>query len=196
MSIHILNRNLWAGNKTLNAGLKGTGKTFLAKNVAKLFKTVVYSPHRDEWIGKKSKALYFKHEDFINDFPFFCAMVKRWAIEGKINMVIVDEADLLFKSHFDVSPQLKDLVINHRHWGKPPGLGLIFCTKRPQNLPTQVYGEFENLVLFSVESPQAIELLERYYLGLGDMVRNLDYGSHEFVLKRIGKTPVVMRLEV
>ena len=198
----ILSRELWAGNKTLNSGLKGTGKTELAKAIKKLFKTAVYTPHkkeREEWL--KLGALVFKPDDYVKDFPFFCRVVIKLAYKNKINLFIVDDADMLFKSHFDVEPALKDIMVNQGHMsleGRPknPGLALIFCTKRPQNLPTQVYGEFENLCLFFVESPQARELLNRYYEGLGDMVANLDYDSHEFVLKRVGKPPIILRLEL
>lgn len=188
----LMSRAFFQPKKSLLAGISGCGKTFACKAISKLFdRVLVYTPHREEWV--ETGALVITTPDFIGEFPFWCRMATDMAKKNLIDLFIVDEADLLFKSHFDVSLGLKEIIINHRHYGKA-GLTLLFVTKRPQNLPTQVYGEFEILMLFSIDSPQVIDLLNKYIEGLGDMVAKLPYRSYQFVLKHIGQPIKVMKI--
>ena len=124
--------------------------------------------------------------DFVGDFPFWCAQVKRFTDRHIVDAFIIDDADLLFKTHFDVNPQLQDLVINNRHYG----LTLIFVSRRPQDIPTRIYGICEILCLFAIDSPHVIKLLNDYSDGLGDRVRELDPRSHDFIYKHSGLPPV------
>jgi chromosomal replication initiation ATPase DnaA len=174
-----LSRNYLANKKILIAGIQGSGKTYLARAISRLFPTLVYTPHLDEW--RNEKVLAVKTNDFINEFPSWCEFFK----VSKLKLLIADEADLLFRHHFDVSPSVKDLVINHRHYGKT----LCFITRRIQDIPAKLYGQFEILCLFTIESPQAIDLLNKYYPNLGEMVKQIPYGSHQFLLKHIGRPP-------
>lgn len=183
----IFNRAVFENKKCLNIGLAGTGKTFLAKVISQMFKTVVYTPHPEEW--KDTNALIFLVEtDYITDFSFWCEQVKR--MKGAVELFIIDEMDLLFKSQFDVPDPLKDLIINHRHYN----LALLGISKRPQNIPTQVYGEFEIICAFSIDSPQVQDLFNRYEKDLGDLVASLPYKSYKFAFKHIGQPTRVLKV--
>jgi len=174
--------------KVLVAGLQGSGKTYLAKKIIKDsgLRTLVYTPHGDEW-DKSDDVYLVKPDDFINDFEEWCKFVKVNAEEGKISCFMIDELDLIFKHHFDSSPVFRDLVINHRHYD----LRIIGVTRRIQDIPTNIYNTFEVLCLFKIEAPQVKDLLNRYHEGLGDMVYNLDFEKHEFVVKKIGQAPKI-----
>jgi len=175
-------RRFLQNKKILIAGIQGSGKTYLARQLAKTMLTMVYTPHWGEWLN--DKVVLIKTDDFVANFPLWCQIFKT----SKCEMLVVDEADLLFTKHWETNNAVRDLVINHRHYGK----SLVFVTRRPQDIPANLYGTFEILCLFSIESPQVIILLNRYYAGLGDMVKNLPYGSHQFVFKQIGGEPKVM----
>lgn len=182
MKINIQNK------KVLIAGIQGSGKTYLARHMIRDFKAMAYVANQSDW--KNENIILTNPNDFVGEFPFWCKMAKSFALKRKINLFIADDIDTLFKSHFDTSPELRDIVINHRHYG----LTLIFITHRIQDVPAKIYGQFEILCLFSMESPQAIDLMNRYYEGLGDMVRSLPYGSHEFIYKHIGMPPRKMMI--
>ena len=67
-------------------------------------------------------------------------------------------------------------------------------TRRPQDLSTRVYEQCEILCLFPIDAPNAIAKYEEYSQGLGEAVKNLGYGSHDFILKFIGQPPVVAKV--
>jgi len=176
-----------SNKKMLIAGVQGTGKTYLAKNIARHYKTVVYSPHTYEW--KNENVLLWESEDYKRELGFFCTYIKEQG--QKYELVIFDEADLLFNSNFDTVPEIKDMVVNHRH--PPYRKAIIFATRRMQDIPTRFYGTCEYLALFANESPQVRQLLNKYNDGLGDMVASIPFGSHQFVLKKIGERPRLMK---
>ncbi|MEM5867226.1 MAG: ATP-binding protein [Candidatus Aenigmatarchaeota archaeon] len=170
--------------KMLIAGIQGTGKTYLAKFLSKPFKTMVYTPYLEEW--KDEKVVLVRYKDFVQDYPFWCSQAIKFAKAKKINLFITDDADILFRHHFDTSQELREMVIGHRHYG----LALIFVTRRIQDIPTRIYGIMEFFALFTIEEPNAIAKLNQFYDGLGDLVKSLPYKSYQFILKEIGKKPV------
>jgi len=184
-----LNKSDLKNKKMLIAGLTGCGKTELAKFISRNFRTVVYTPHAHEW---ESENVFLYKGDFINDFPIFMQKCISWGKKKEIDFVIVDEADMLFNSKSNISDSIKDLLINHRHYN----LGLIMITRRPQNLPTQIYEEFHKLFLFSFESPNVIKKLNSIYEDLGETVKTLPFDSHKFVLKSVGCNPTISKIQL
>ena len=181
--------------KLLLAGLQDQGKTYLARYISRFFKTMLYTSHyktgdKDYAMWRGEKVIIPRTSDFVREFPFWCVIAKRLALLNKINCFIVDDCDLLFETHFTSIPQLNDLVINCAHYG----LTLIFTTRRPQDLATRVYEQCEILCLFPIDAPNAIAKYEEYSQGLGEVVKNLGYGSHDFILKFIGQPPVIARV--
>ncbi|MHA1865001.1 MAG: ATP-binding protein [Candidatus Heimdallarchaeaceae archaeon] len=174
--------------KILIAGIQGSGKTYLAKHLSRFFKTCVYTPHSNEWI--KEDVILLKHNNFVKDFDFFCGLVKKLALKNAVNCFVIDEIDVIFRNHLDIKPNFSDLIANHRHYN----LTIMMITRRPQDIPTRYYSMCEVLCLFKSESPQVKDLLNRFYEGLGDLVFNLDYQSHQFALKLLGEKPVVVKI--
>lgn len=173
-----ISRSYLANKKILVCGIQGSGKTYLAKWFSRMFQnqTAVYTPHVDEWANEK--VVVFMPKDFIAEMPVWISVFKK----SKLRFLVIDEADLLFKHHFDTNEEIRDLVINHRHYQKT----LCFITRRPQDIPARLYGTFEILCIFTIDSPQVVELLNRWHENLGEMARNLPYGSYQFILKHIG----------
>ncbi len=188
------NLSYWQEKKVLWAGLPKSGKSWGCREVSRFFKPLVYTAHyvkgdRDYNLWNRENVIVPTGFNFVKDFPFMCTLVKRLAQQGIIDLFIIDDADNLFKHHFDTCTQLQDLMINHTHWG----LTIFLVTRRPQSLPTDVYGQCEILALFSIESPQAIKLMNQYYEGLGDRVKELKYGAHDCWIKHVGSPPVKAR---
>jgi len=179
------------GKKILIAGIHGSGKTILAKDISKGFKTAVYTPYPEEW--KHEPVLLFEFTDFVNDFPLICRKIKQLALEKKITLFIVDDADILFKTHFDVKQSVREMVISHRHWNN---LSLAFVTRRIQDIPAKIYGVCEFKALYTIDSPQAIDLLNKMHEELGDKVKAIPYESYNFYLKKIGEEPRLMKVEL
>lgn len=183
-----LNVSKLVGKKLLIGGIQGTGKTYLARKLAKNFKCMVYTPHMDEW--SKENVYLVRPTDFVSEFPQWCKLAKAYAEKGVIDCFVIDECDLLWKSHFDSSYEFKDVIINHRHFGKK-GLAIFAMTRRIQDIPAAYYGTFENMALFFIESPQTTRLLDEYAAELGQKVKGLNYDRHEFILKMLGQEPII-----
>ncbi len=192
-----LNREDLKGKKITIMGLTGTGKTTLAKYIAKKFKTLVYTPHitkigdqiKSEW-DKENVFLYYP-ENFYDDFPIVCDFVKKKANEGKIDLFVIDEFDMLYRNNFQVDQSFIDLSINHRHYGN---LSILAITRRPQNIPTTFFEECHFLFIFGIESPNVVQKLNSIYPKLGDMARSLT--GHDFIVKERGKEPFITRLKL
>lgn len=175
--------------KILLSGLTGTGKTEAAKYIARFYKTVVYTPHREEW---RKENVYIYKGNFLKDIDYFMLQCKNWGKKKLIQMVIIDDSDLLMSNKDKIGEAFKDILINHRHYN----LSLIMMTRRPQNLPTQIYEEFHYMLLFPFESPNVTKKLDTIYDGLGEMVKKLNFKDHKFILKTIGEPPVISKIKL
>ena len=169
-------------------GIQGSGKTYLAKYISQSYKSFVYSPHYKEWDDTKVYAYAIDSvKQFITDFPSMCAKIKELALSGKINMFIIDEADLLFKSNYDINDALNDLVLSHRHYG----LALMFITRRPQDIPTKIMETCHFIFAFALEGDNAIKKLNNIRSGFGESVKTLKDNEFKFYIKEIGKEPIL-----
>ena len=181
-----------SNKKMLISGIQGTGKTYLAKRLTENRNTLVYTIHKDDIAMYWNTDNYIVADvnDYVKEFDFWCNVAIKLAKKRKVSTFIIDDADLLFRSNYDMSSNFRDIIANHRHYG----LTIILITRRLQDIPTRFYGSCEFLALFFNESPQVRDLLNRYYENLGDMVANLNCANYEFILKEIGKSPRTVKV--
>lgn len=162
--------------RVLICGIQGSGKTTLTRWIMRKYfpyQALVYSPYPDEW---KDEPVYFaQSKDFINGFPFWVSHFMKL----KLKTLVVDDADLLFKTHFDTCLPLRQLIISHRHLTPPRSIFLI--TRRPQDLPTRIYSLCDVLILFHLDAPQAVNLFNSWCSGLGDEMAQLQ--NHDFIIR-------------
>jgi hypothetical protein len=186
-------------HKTCVFGVQESGKTYWMKQHYKSFKkAIVYIVNLDDgWT--KHKDLYVWQADMAQldkDFELFIKQARQWAIEGKIDAIIIDEADLFFRSNWDIGGPFLDLVLNHRHRG-PNGVGLCFLTRRPQDIPTKIVESSRHLIVFKLEGANAIERFRQIHVDLPALIEGLTYGpdsgSYDFVYKRLGAAPIVIK---
>lgn len=187
MNLNLLRKNM------LVAGSHQSGKTHLVKHIINEgnYRALVFSPYAEEW--EDQNVFYVETKNHVKDFPFWCNKIMEMANNDKINLAVFDDSDMLFRHHMDTSNALRQMVTGNSHMGSK-GLGLMWVTKRPQDIPARIYGVCQILALFSIESPQVKELLNRQYKGLGDLVISIPYGSYKFAYKEIGKAPVVTKV--
>ena len=69
-------------------------------------------------------------------------------------------------------------------------------TRRPQNLPTQIYEEFHHMILFSFESPNVTKKLNAMYKDLGEMTKRLKFNEHKFIIKTVGEAPIISKIHL
>lgn len=181
--------------KTCIFGIQGSGKTFFAKQMYPVFKKPIIYMVNDDDDWQKLKGLYIWKADRKNvkeDFGVFIRKAHEWAMEGKIDAIIIDEADLFFANNYDLKPpQFLDLILNHRHIPSGKGTALWFLTRRPQDIPTKIVESCKNLIIFKLEGANAIQRFKEIHPLLPEAVERLEYHKHNFVVKELGKEPYI-----
>ena len=61
----------------------------------------------------------------------------RLAKTGKIDVILIDEADMFFKNNHNIKEGATDLFANHRHYPEGRGVTIILMSRRPQDIPTR-----------------------------------------------------------
>lgn len=187
----LIKKSTFKDKKLIISGLQGSGKTYLSRQLLKNFKVLVMSLNKDdkEYWKKQKNILVVEDNDLIKNFEYWLKKAKILSEKKIINCVFIDDADVFFKSHMDTNSTIRDLWSNHRHYG----LTLIMVSHRLQDIPARLYGQLENLILFTIDNPQTVDLLNKFYKGLGDLVKGLPFKSYKFVLKEIGKAPKILK---
>ncbi len=188
----IINKSVFDNKKTIIAGIQGSGKTYLAKEILKNYKAMVLTLNKDDisnYFNNKNNLLIVDDKELIKNFEYWLIKAKEASKKKIINCIFIDDADVFFKNHMDTNPTLRDIWANHRHYG----LTLIMVSHRLQDIPARLYGQVENFILFTIESPHTKELLNKYYLNLGELVSKLPFKSWKFILKTIGKPPHILK---
>ena len=175
--------------KILICGIQQSGKTFFANWITKQFgvKAIVYAIHPEDF--KDSPAMIYAGNSSKETLNKFCKSVKQLAILEKINMFIVDEADLFFTSNFDMAviPELHDLILNHAHYN----LSLVFITRRPQDIPTKIAESCHHIIIFKLEGDNAIKKFKEIDPRMLPLIENLKYQDYRFIIKSIGEIPYI-----
>ena len=178
----------FSNQKVIICGLQGSGKTTLAKKMVMNKRAMVYTPHLDEWEDMPNNIILYKHKNFYSDIEDFLRLAKKLGKEHKIDGIVIDEFDMIFKSNYDVNKIdiMNDIVLNHRHYN----IFLIGITRRPQDIPAKIFESSKYIISFALQSPNAIKKFNEIYPGMGEMIKNLDFYKREFVLKEIAKEPL------
>jgi DNA helicase HerA-like ATPase len=175
--------------KILICGIQGSGKTYFANSLTKSFgvHAFVYAIHPEDF--KDSPALVYSGNGLKENLNKICGYVKEMAVKEKVNMFIIDEADLFFTSNFDLAsmPILHDLILNHRHYG----LTLIFATRRPQDIPTKIVESCHHIIIFKLEGENAIKKFKEIDAEILPLMENLKYLDYRFIIKSIGDKPYI-----
>lgn len=167
-------------------GIQGSGKTVFVKNLIRAFHyPLVYAVHLEDF--EKSKAMVYHVKNYsLEHLNNFCKQVKQLAIKKECDLFIIDEADMFFRTNFELPDGIMDLILNHRHYG----LTLCFVSRRPQDIPTRITESTYWTVVYKLEGRNALERLRQIDEDLSKLVEQLDYRKYEYVIKEIGKPPV------
>ncbi len=190
-----LTKKIFENKKTIISGIQASGKTFLAKELLKNFKAVVFTLNKDDvknYFITKKNLLIIDDKDIIKNFEYWLKKCKEWSEENKIDCIFIDDADVFFKNHMDTNATLRDIWSNHRHYK----LTLFLVSHRLQDIPARLYGQVENFILFTIESPHTKDLLNKFYPNLGNVVCSLPFKSYKFVLKIIGQPPKILKYSI
>lgn len=184
-------------HKTCLFGTQGSGKTVLAQNLARTFKNpLIFVVNRDDvdgWLKVKRAHVYLA-ENRLNvgeEFKKFMAQAHKWAQEGRIDAIFIDEADLFFNTNYDLDPHALDLVLNHRHIPENVGTALVLLTRRPQDIPTKIVESSRWIIVFKLEGANAIQRFKEIHPDIPPLIERIDYARHNFVVKELGKPPYI-----
>lgn len=169
-------------------GIQGSGKTVLARFIARRFRTLVYSPHAHDWTNER-KVHLITPASINKKFEDGIEQVVKFFVDSKFDLLVLDESDLLFRTKFDIKREANNLIVNHRHI--KGGKAVCFVTRRPQDIPPKILETCHTLFIFSLEGKNAIEHLEGIRKGLGKQAAQLPFGSFKFLLKKIGQDAVI-----
>lgn len=179
------------GRKWCDYGIQGSGKTELAKRIINeqfANRTLVITPsgQRYEWENAAVKCFYMGVHT-IEELENAAKFVKTKAQQGKIKLLLIDEADLWLKHNFDLTPQLNELITSHRHFD----LSIGFITRRPQDIPTVVTESSYAHFIYKMEGVNALNKLENMHPAMRELMQKIDYPKHNFIVKELGKEPYV-----
>ena len=174
--------------KTCVFGIQGSGKTYIVENhLLKSFKhPFVYRIHKEDFVNTKSNVYVYDAVDTsLKELEDTAKKIKILGQQKKIDCFVLDEADLFLKSMVAISPKMTDLILNHRHYN----LALIFITRRPQSIPTEIVETCENIICFKVEGENVERKLRAIHPDFQTLLPKLDKDKYNFILKELGKAP-------
>lgn len=179
--------------KTCIFGIQGSGKTHFARTMYRQFdRPLVFVVNKDDGWAELPRLYVYQADNRLQikeEFAKFIKVAHKWAMEGKVDAIIIDEADLFFQTNWDLDPAMTDLVLNHRHIGK--GVALWLVTRRPQDIPTKIVESSQFLIIFKLEGVNAIQRFREIHGDLPRLIEKIDYTKHNFVFKELGKDPYI-----
>jgi hypothetical protein len=178
----------FAGKKVAIFGITGSGKTFFARRLLRFFKApMVFTVHRGEFDSPEDRCYIYVPENPLQEFEAFAQYSLNLAKAGKIDALVIDEADLFLRSNWDLSPTLNDIVVNHRHYN----LALVLVSRRPQDIPTKFYEGCHYIFIFKLEGVNAVQRFREIDPRIVPLLERIEYSSHDFVVKELGEPPYV-----
>ena len=121
------------------------------------------------------------------DFKIFVKKARQWAIEGRVDCIIIDEADMFFETNWDLDPALTDLILNHRHMK----VAVWFITRRPQDIPQKIVESCKWLMIFKLEGVGAIKKFQQLNPKIPELLEQMSLQRRHYVVKEIGEEPYI-----
>lgn len=145
------------------AGMRGTGKTSLAKRILSRVKgdVIVYDP-----MWEYPRAISFHpHSDSREDFDRFMATC--WD-KGNI-YIAVDEAERYFKGKKALTPYSAKIVNTGRH----RNIGLLLITRRIAELNKTAFGLSDTVIMFQMFLPNDIRYIKEFFGDRAEELKDL-----------------------
>lgn len=177
------------GRKIDIFGIQGSGKTHFARRFIQNFKKpIVYGVHPEDFERPDVKCYLYKPKgDVVAEFPTFFKNALSGAKRGRFDAIFIDEADMFFRENYELDKDMNDAVLNHRHYD----LSLVFISRRPQDLPTRIVESSHYLIIFKQEGANAMKKFDDIDVRIRPLVEQLSFERHDFVIKELGKPPVI-----
>lgn len=179
-----------SNQKCVIGGLQGTGKTIYTKNLMNFhsYRVLVYCKHFKDYADMPDNFIIVVPKDFYNDIEDFIKLAIELGKQGKIDGVLIDEFDMIYRNNSDLKQNMNDLVLNHRHYG----LFLCVVTRRPQDIPPKLFESSKYKVFFAIEGENVQSKLNGLGHKLGDKVSELKIDSFECYIKEVGYSPYLI----
>ena len=179
--------------KTIVCGIQGSGKTYFTEHeLITAFKNpFVYLMHKEDFKScAKNVHVYIpqvsnKIDTSMTTLEMTISAVIELGKKKKIDAFVLDEADMFLPKDIRTLQKFRnlyDLIINHRHYG----LALIFITRRPQSIPTEVMESSEHLFVFKIEGDNVMKKLTSIHPDFENLMPQLDKKRHNYIYKKLG----------
>lgn len=190
------------GTKINVYGIQGSGKTWCVANylIPSFQNPIIYGVHPSDYIQAKGIILNPKNLS-TDELDRNCELIKEKAIKGECDCFVLDEADMFLGNSIESIkkyPHLYDLIINHRHYKKGypfiddknlSGLAVIFITRRPQSIPTEVTESSEYYFVYAIAGENVKRKLINIHSGFRELLPFLKKDEHNFIFYRVGDNP-------
>lgn len=185
---------------SLCVGLKGSGKTQLAKYIAdKKFRRPIGIRVSSDFDNLDNITLI--EGQYHNLAGQLEKLAKYLCLEGRkiesekrpelkipYDCLVIDEADLFFINRGDIGQYTNELFQKQRHYG----IAIITITRRPQDIPAFVREGCEHNFIFLILGSNVERVLNALHQDLFPLVRELKKNEHKCVYYRQGENPMIM----
>ena len=165
-------------------GIQGSGKTHLARELLKGFRApFIYRITGD--FDNLDNAVIFKQTDKYLDLDLFLDTAKRLGQNGKIDALVLDEADLFLTESRINQGLMNELILMHRHFN----LAFILISRAPQDIPRKVFESCHYIINFKLDAPLVKRKFEDLHEDYKVLMPQLDFNRHNFIIKELGMPP-------
>lgn len=189
------------GSKVVLTGIQDSGKTYVAKQLARQFKKpIIYAVHGYEWEDAPDKVEVRIPTDYsLEKFNEFCkriiSEIKQTDSYGKdkktktYDALFIDEFDYFFSNNVDITKfqWINDLYINHAHYN----ITLIGITRRVQDIPTKFFESSRHRFIFAVEGENAERKIMGMHQKMAEFLPKCSVENHWFIYHKVGHEPIL-----
>ena len=190
-------------------GIQGSGKTYFVEHelIHSFKKPFVYLMHPEDFTSCKNNVAVYIPKKTVKGKVVIDRSVEHLdrvmgkfiedAKKGKYDAFILDEASTFLPKNLatlqNKAPNIIDAIDSHRHYGKIKGQGfaIVYMSRRPQSLPTELVETSAFLFTFAMEGKNAKEHFRTIHSDYDELLPKLSKDNHKFILKELGKPPVI-----